>query len=143
MASAVTAERRAARMNTPVSLLEQLRQPGEQENWKRFVQLYTPLLYYWARRVGASTEDAADLVQDVFTLLVRKLPEFTYDRHKSFRSWLRTVTLNKWRETRRRASVPVCDPQTGELANLAAADSAAAWEVDYRARLLGRALDLM
>ena len=61
----------------------------------RFVELYTPLLYYWARRVGLRRQDAADLVQDVFTLLVRKLPEFTYDRNKRFRAWLRTVTLNR------------------------------------------------
>jgi RNA polymerase sigma-70 factor (ECF subfamily) len=68
------------------------------------VDLYTPLLYHWARRAGLQEQDAADLVQDVLTLLVRKLPEFTYDRQRSFRSWLRTVTLNKLREKQRRPS---------------------------------------
>src|SRR5207248_2374355 len=67
---------------TPVSLLERLRRPGEEAAWMRFVELYTPLLYYWGRRAGLQEPDAADLVQDVLTLLVRKLPEFTYDRHK-------------------------------------------------------------
>ena len=55
---------------TSVSLLERLRQPAEQEAWTRFVQLYTPLIYGWARRVGLSPEDASDLVQDVFAALV-------------------------------------------------------------------------
>ena len=34
--------------STSVSLLERLRQPAQPEAWGRFVELYTPLLYYWA-----------------------------------------------------------------------------------------------
>ena len=61
---------------TSLSLLERLRWPEEQEtNWRRFVQLYTPLLFHWARKLGLSAEDAADLVQEVLTLLIQKLPE--------------------------------------------------------------------
>ena len=72
---------------TPPSLLEQVRRPDDQQAWRRFVDLYTPLLFSSARRVGLTELDAADLVQDVFTLLVRKLPEFQYDRNKGFRAW--------------------------------------------------------
>ena len=75
----------------PPSLLQQLRSSDDQRAWRRFVDLYTPLLFYWARCVGLQESDAADLVQEVFTLLVRKLPEFTYDHNKGFRNWLRTV----------------------------------------------------
>src|SRR5438093_11617398 len=81
---------------TPVSLLERLHQPNEQQAWEQFVELYTPLLYHWARRTGAQPTDAADLVQELFLLLLRKLPEFTYDRQRSFRAWLRTVAHNHW-----------------------------------------------
>ena len=88
--------------STSSSLLERLRQPQAEEAWGRFVRLYTPLLFHWARRAGLPRQDAADLVQDVLALLVRKMPQFHYDRRKSFRSWLRTVALNKWREQRRR-----------------------------------------
>ena len=131
-------------MDTPVSLLERLRQPDEQEAWSRFVKLYTPLLYYWTRRLGVPSNDAADVVQDVFTLLVRKLPEFTYDRHKGFRSWLRTVTCNKWRETQRRATVPTRGADAEELANIAGPDLAEdSWDAEYRDQLVGRALELM
>src|SRR3954468_8593819 len=83
---------------TPVSLLERLRQPDPQEAWVRFTRLYTPLLYYWARRMRLQPEDAADLVQEVFAQLVVKLPEFTYEPGKRFRAWLRTVILNKYRD---------------------------------------------
>src|SRR5215469_10776017 len=83
---------------TPASLLDHLRNPADQAAWKRFVQIYTPLMYHWAHRIRLQDQDAADLVQDVFTVLVQKLPEFRYDRQRSFRAWLKTVLLNKWRE---------------------------------------------
>src|SRR5438445_6391414 len=54
---------------TSTSLLGRLRQPGERQAWQRFTELYTPLLYYWARRLGMQPSDAADLVQEVFALL--------------------------------------------------------------------------
>jgi RNA polymerase sigma-70 factor (ECF subfamily) len=131
-------------MDTSASLLERLRQPGQEQAWTRFVQLYTPLLYHWACRLGLNEADAADLVQDVLTLLVRKLPEFTYDHHKSFRAWLRTVTLNCWRNRRRRAELPrAANPP--DLDSLSAdADAADAFaDKEYRQWLVGRALELM
>jgi RNA polymerase sigma-70 factor (ECF subfamily) len=130
-------------METPASLLQQLRQPQPQQAWTRFVQLYTPLLYHWARRLGLQEPDADDLVQDVLVLLVRKLPEFTYDCNKSFRSWLRTVTLNCWRNRCRRLELPrSADPADLDgLSNSAAEDVLS--ETEYRQWLVGRALDLM
>ena len=87
---------------TPVSLLERLRQPNSPEAWERLVLLYSPLIYSWARQVGLRQDEAADLVQDVFVTLLQTLPTFEYDRRKSFRKWLRTITLNKWRDRRRK-----------------------------------------
>jgi RNA polymerase sigma-70 factor (ECF subfamily) len=127
---------------TPVSLLQRLRQPDEKQAWDRFVELYTPLLLYWARRLGLQEPDAADLVQEVLTLLVRKLPEFSYDPQRSFRGWLRQVTLNKWREKQRRAAA--VREQGTPPDDLAGPDSVeAGWEDEYRQYLVRRALELM
>jgi RNA polymerase sigma-70 factor (ECF subfamily) len=52
--------------------------PADQAAWDWFVRLYTPLLFYWARKAGLAEADSADLVQDVFCVLVRKMPEFRY-----------------------------------------------------------------
>ena len=89
-------------MDTSLSLLERVCKRWDQQAWGRFVQLYSPLIFSWGWRCGLQPADAADLTQDVFTTLFQKLPEFTYDRHKSFRAWLRTVTLNHWRDRQRR-----------------------------------------
>jgi RNA polymerase sigma-70 factor (ECF subfamily) len=128
--------------STPVSLLEKLRQPNPAEAWERFVELYTPLLYHWCRQLGLSTSEAADLVQDVFVVLIQKLPGFTYDRQGSFRAWLRTVLMNKCRENwRRRKCVP--EEHTGEEPVAADDGPDALAEREYRQHLVGRALQLM
>jgi RNA polymerase sigma-70 factor (ECF subfamily) len=131
-------------MDTPASLLERLRQPGQEQAWARLVELYTPMLFGWARRLGLQSPDAADLVQEVFAVLVQKLPQFQYDRHKSFHGWLRALTLNKWRDAcRRRALRPRQADEEGlaEVVSPEAADAFA--EDEYRQHLVGRALEMM
>jgi RNA polymerase sigma-70 factor (ECF subfamily) len=128
---------------TPASLLERLRQPVQQVAWERFVHLYTPLLAHWARRLGLEGQDGADLVQDVFTVLVEKLPEFRYDPAKRFRGWLWTVTLNRCRECRRRQPVPLVAADWDALPDEAAPQADAVAEEEYRQYLTRRALELM
>jgi RNA polymerase sigma-70 factor, ECF subfamily len=135
---------------TSLTLLERLRTPGDQQAWLRFVRLYTPLLYHWARRAGLVGQDVEDLVQDVFELLLRKLPEFRYEQGGSFRNWLRVVALNKWRERFRRQLGPSRGP--GASATAEGLDQVAAPEVEgfdafeeaeYRRQLVQRALQLI
>src|SRR5436190_1808729 len=98
---------------TSPTLLDKLRLPEQQEAWNRFTELYTPLIYYWARSQSLAEADAADLVQEVFLVLVTKLPHFRYDQDGSFRGWLRTLTLNKHREMQRRKRPNVLDNLDG------------------------------
>jgi RNA polymerase sigma-70 factor (ECF subfamily) len=129
---------------TPSSLLERLRQPFEAEAWARFVALYTPLIYSWGRRLGLQESDAADLTQDVFVTLVQVLPTFTYNRHKSFRRWLWTVSVNKWRKDRKQQDNRVMCGLGGIPEPVAVADGLeAAWEVEYQQLLARQALRLM
>jgi RNA polymerase sigma-70 factor (ECF subfamily) len=128
---------------TPHSLLDKLRQSPATEAWQRFVHLYTPVLFNWASRAGLQESDAADLVQEVFLILVKELPRFQYDRTRSFHAWLRTVTMNKLRDWRRRAArVPVVTNNEHQFAELEGrADSY--WVLDHRRDLTRRALELM
>jgi len=130
--------------STPVSLLERLRQPNQAAAWDRFVHLYTPLLCHWSHRLGLRGQDIEDLVQEILTVLVQRLPEFQYDPDKRFRGWLWTVTLNKWRERFRR--IPTKTEGTGphvldELPDPNSAEGIS--EVEYRQYLTRRAMELM
>ncbi len=107
---------------TPASLLYRLRTPDETAAWNRFVELYTPLLMHWAKQLGCQESDRADLIQDVFVILWRKMPEFQYDADRSFHAWLKTIFLNRYR-TLARKLVPLtmesgsnlCDTEAGVL----------------------------
>jgi RNA polymerase sigma-70 factor (ECF subfamily) len=129
---------------TPVSLLERLRRPSEHVSWDRFVALYTPLLFYWARKFGLRKADAADFVQDIFTILVRELPRFSYEPLKRFRGWLWTIVVNQWRTRQRRLG---SRPQAVSADHLDVVDPVdAAGELDeaeYQKYLVDRALQLM
>ena len=129
---------------TPITLLERLRRPGEQDAWFRFVGLYTPLIYYWSRQAGLQQSDAADLVQEVFAHLVEKMPGFVYDPARRFRAWLRTVTLNLLRDrARRRGDRPIAFGEQG-LDAITVPDGADALdEQDYRGYLVKRAMQVM
>src|SRR5947209_19290475 len=93
-------------MRTPASLLQRLQQETDEESWSRFVRLYLPLICDWGRQLGVQDSDVADLSQEVFILLLRKLPEFRFEQQKRFRHWLRAVTVNKLRELCRRRGLP-------------------------------------
>lgn len=127
--------------STPATLLERLRRERSAADWERFVRLYTPLLFAWARRLGLQESDAADLVQDAFMQLVRVLPGFQYDQHKSFRRWLRTILMNKWRDRPRRPNAAPIDGQqlAADFQNVPEELA----EREYRQYLTGRALQLL
>src|SRR3954471_11037130 len=87
---------------TPRTLLERLCKGNSSRDWDRFVELYTPILFHWVRKLGLQPDAAADAVQDVFLLLTQKLPTFRYDPGQRFRGWLWTVTRNSVCTGRRR-----------------------------------------
>ncbi len=128
---------------TSVSLLQRLRKTGTDPDWRRFVDLYTPLLFHWVRQSGIRPPDDADLVQDVFATLIQKLGRFDYDAQKSFRGWLRAVALNKARDRLRRKPLPR-DPDQGRLASTVDhVDDPNGWEREHQMFLAATALKVM
>lgn len=129
---------------TPVSLIERVRTPGDHEAWQRLVELTTPLLFSWAYRAGLRDHDAADLVQDVLAIMVAQLPQLHYDRQRSFRGWLRTVTSNKLHERWRRRTLEILPPDDARLDEIPDESVPEAfWEREFREKLVARALELM
>lgn len=127
---------------TPVTLLDRLRRPGDPGAWVQFVHLYTPLLYRWARQLGLGPAEAADLVQDVFVTLLKALPEFRYDRTRSFRAWLCTLVRNRYRDLRRKHAPVAAGSGLDGLAPAGADPTLEVDETEYRHYLADRALQL-
>jgi RNA polymerase sigma-70 factor, ECF subfamily len=131
---------------TSPTLLQRLRKPDQAVAWERFVGLYSPLLFAWAKRLGLQSADAADLVQDVLIKLTRELPKFQYDADKkNFRGWLRTICFNRWRD---RQKIRATRSQPGGddgISNVEAADDGLTqfWEEEHRGFLVRQALHLL
>ena len=128
--------------STPVSLLDRVRHREDLAAWSRFVDLYTPVIYGWARRIGLQESDASDLVQDVLAILLQKMGEFRYDPNRSFRAWLKMVALNRVRERQRRGiEKQLADGDGRSLAD--SDESQVFWDAEYRRDLLRRAIVIM
>jgi RNA polymerase sigma-70 factor, ECF subfamily len=80
---------------TSPTLLEKA-QRNDSEAWERLVGLYTPLVYYWCKRIGLDQPDAEEVGQEVFLAVARALPAFDHAREgATFRGWLRVITRRK------------------------------------------------
>jgi RNA polymerase sigma-70 factor (ECF subfamily) len=123
--------------NTPVTLLGQLRAGSDPLAWERFVRLFAPLVYQWARRFGLQEADAEETVQEVFVVLLRRMPRFEYDASRSFRAWLSTITRH---EALRRLGRPaeLTNALDGRASPLDDAEQReyAAWLMQRAARLI-------
>jgi len=92
-----------------MTLLNRLKEANEPEQWDRLVALYGPLLTAWLRKYDVQPSDSQDLVQDVLLAVSADLPSFDHNgRPGAFRSWLRTIMVNRlrnfWRARDRRPS---------------------------------------
>jgi RNA polymerase sigma-70 factor (ECF subfamily) len=84
-----------ANERTSSTLLERARRQDPLA-WGRLVDLYTPLVWRWCRRLNVKPEDTEDVCQEVMRAVHRALPAFRRDRPgDSFRAWLRTITRRK------------------------------------------------
>ena len=94
--------------STSTSLLGRVKS-RDPDAWERFVKLYSPLVYRWARQGGLQESDASDLAQEVFGVVAMRIDDFRRDRPgDSFRGWLWGITNNKLKEFFRRQAA---DPQ--------------------------------
>jgi RNA polymerase sigma-70 factor (ECF subfamily) len=87
---------------TSVSLLQRLQAVRPDEiDWHRLQEIYQPLIRQWLGRVPGLADEANDLAQEVFIVVVREIPQFERQREGSFRAWLRLVTVNRLRTHRK------------------------------------------
>ena len=81
---------------TRPSLLVRIRDPHDGWAWARFVKIYSPLVFRYARRVGLQDADAADATQEVLRKVTQAIGRFEYDQNRgSFRGWLLSVARSR------------------------------------------------
>jgi RNA polymerase sigma-70 factor (ECF subfamily) len=88
---------------TRTSLILRVRDRTDADSWAEFVELYEPLLLSYVRSRGPSEADARDIVQDIFILLLKALPDFELDHSKGrFRTWLWRIMMSALADRARR-----------------------------------------
>lgn len=131
---------------TPIPLLEELAIAGSEAGWERFVYLYEPFLVARLRRYGLQHCDELDLIQEVFAVVLRRLPEFRHNgKSGAFRAWLRAIvaltTKHSFDQQKRR---PIVD--LGEWATQLADDGSpqsAEWDREHDRYVTERLLELV
>jgi len=133
--------------STRASLLVRLRDRQDETAWTQFVDLYTPLVYGYARKRGLQDADAADLSQDVLSAVAGAVGRLEYDpKRGSFRNWLFTVVrrkLSNWRAAQERRARGSGDTGTQRLLEACpvANGTDAEWEADWERRLFAWACE--
>lgn len=96
---------------TTTKLIEDLRDPDNAEAWTGFDARYRPILFGFARRLGFSADDAAEIAQQTLVEFVRCHREGRYQRGQGrLSAWLIGIARNIASNARRRQGVQRIDP---------------------------------
>lgn len=124
------------------SLLLRVRDPRDEEGWRTFYDIYSPLILRYAQARGLRPADAEEILQECMTALARGMRDFDYSPAKGrFKSWLRSMVNHQVINFLRRRR----DRQAGEeqLAVLPDTDPSvsAVWDRTWRVQRLTYCLE--
>src|SRR6266496_4089601 len=78
------------------SLLNRLKDLGDQTSWQDFFDTYWQLIYNVAVKAGLTDIEAQEVVQETVIAVARKIPEFKADPGRgSFSAWLMRLTRSR------------------------------------------------
>ncbi len=139
--------------NTGVSILEGIKNADNkkvyEESWRRFVEIYGPLIRGWAERDGADANDADDIQQQVLEIAYKSLPHFVPSgRPGALRRWLRVTVAHQMIRLRRKRSheqAPGGSDFQDRLKKLEddASEVSHAWDAEYQHDLVQRLLAMV
>lgn len=123
-------------------MLERLKSPdAPNADWQRLHEIYVPLLRHWLGKLAVPADDVDDLAQEVWLVVLRKLPEFERRRDGSFRAWLRQLAVNLVRNWRRKGRPQVSNEELLTQFEDANSDLAHQWDRDHDRHVFDRLLD--
>lgn len=138
---------------TQITLLEKMRDLGNDASWRRFFDTYWKLIYGVARASGLNDAESQDVVQNTLIAVAKHMPGFRYDpAHGSFKTWL--LNMTRWRiidHVRRRARQPEPLPSLADetatstsivnrIADPAGNELESIWEHEWQTNLLAAAM---
>ena len=81
----------ASEPRTSGTLLRRAKELDDQAAWTELFNHYQPMLVRWTKAQLGNRIDADEVSQRIWTELVKRLPEFSYDSKRSFRAWLKSL----------------------------------------------------
>jgi RNA polymerase sigma-70 factor (ECF subfamily) len=83
---------------TSIGFLERLKSAKpDGSDWRRFQEMYCPLIRAWLSRVPGLYHEVDDLTQEVLKVVFEEIATFERGRDGAFRAWLRQITVNRVR----------------------------------------------
>lgn len=127
------------------SLLNRLKDWGDQTSWQDFFDTYWRLIYNVAIKAGLSDAEAQEVVQETVIGVARKISEFKADpRHGSFSAWLMQLTrwriADQWRKRTASGQAPD-QPGPGHATAFYPSDTGSTGPIERIADPTGAALD--
>src|SRR5215468_5251900 len=108
-------------LQTHWSLIERLKDWGDEESWQDFFNTYRGLIYGVALKAGLSETEAQEVVQETLIAVAKKMPDFKCDPASgSFKGFLLQITGRRIADQYRKRS------QVGQGSRLAPPDEAPA-----------------
>jgi RNA polymerase sigma-70 factor (ECF subfamily) len=139
---------------TRETLLERLRDLGDQDSWQEFFDTYWKLIYCAAIKAGLSDAEAEEVVQDTILKVARGMATFRYEPQTcSFKGWLmmltrqRIIDLLRKRRVRPDRFLPLLADTTTSRAEGQIPDAAAEqafesmWNAEWETNLVDAALE--
>jgi RNA polymerase sigma-70 factor (ECF subfamily) len=134
------------------SLINRLKDWGDQASWQDFFDTYWRFIYGVALKGGLTEAEAQDVVQETVITVAKKIKEFQVDPKRSFKAWLTHTT--RWRiadqfRKRARAGQQIKPPSDHDATTAtidrvpdpASLEADMAWEQDWEQNLLEVALE--
>lgn len=125
--------------STNTTLLGRLREPRDELAWRRFVDVYWPLIYHFANQRGLQGADAENAAQEVLARVARAMRQFRYDPERGrFRNWLGLIVrqqLARHFAARKKRAWELQEPLVESFDERFAGDVDAAWVESFNAHV--------
>ena len=113
--------RNRSESETSISWVVRLSASPVDEDWRRLIDFYAPIIVRWSEKAGVASADCDDLVEDILIVVIRRVNEFRRRHTGAFRGWLRAIFVNQLRKYFRDHAKhtclfgldDACDPNSG------------------------------